>query len=328
MPRSTARDDEPTPWAASPQQEWDELAPAVAETAPPGESTPEAVGGESPVTAPGAGEQRAEPAGTRPGAVNPHGGRGSRGRGGDRPRAGEEPVPGSGRGGISEAPRRPRALRLRQALIAVATPLVILALGLRAVASGAFLWIEYHRPGFPADPYGFGPDERMTYGSHGLNYVLNLAPERYLGDVVLGNGDRAFTAPEIGHMTDVKHVLLWALLAVAVFAVVAALGALGLRRRAPGAVRRALFVGGWLTLALMIALGILAGLGWDSFFVTFHELFFPQGNWAFRLSDTLIRLYPPQFWVDAAATVAALAFVLSTALLALTWPRRARRRRG
>ncbi|MCP3427008.1 TIGR01906 family membrane protein [Rothia sp. AR01] len=240
--------------------------------------------------------------------------------------AGEHPAGASAP--ASPAPRRPRALRLRQALIALAVPLVTLALALRAVASPLFLWIEYHRPGFPADPYGFSPEERMTYGSHGLDYILNFAPERYLGDVVLGNGDRAFTAPEIGHMTDVKHVLLWALLAVAVFALVAAAGALGLRRRAPGSARRALFLGGWLTLALMLALGVSAALGWESFFVAFHELFFPQGNWAFRLSDTLIRLYPPQFWVDAAATVGALALIVSTALLAATWPRSRRRRRA
>ena len=75
MPRSTPGDDaESTPWAASPQQEWDELAPAVAEPAASGESTPGAARGESPAS-PGVDERRAEAIGTSSGAVEARGGR-------------------------------------------------------------------------------------------------------------------------------------------------------------------------------------------------------------------------------------------------------------
>ncbi|OAX67784.1 hypothetical protein A5N15_00705, partial [Rothia kristinae] len=155
----------------------------------------------------------------------------------------------------------PRALRLRQAVIAVAVPLVILMAAIRAVATPAFLWFEYHRPGFPADAYGFSTEDRMVYGSHGLDYILNFAPARFLGDVMLPDGRHAFTAPEVGHMTDVKHVMLWSLLLVGCWLVLAVLCARRLGDGAPGALRRALFAGAWLTILLILGLLGLSLLG-------------------------------------------------------------------
>ena len=224
-------------------------------------------------------------------------------------------------------PARPRALRLRQALIALTVPLLMILLSIRAVASTWFLWIEYHRPGFPADAYGFDVDQRMAYGSHGLDYVTNLAPARFLTDVRTDEGRALFSMSEVAHMTDVKNVLLWATAAVAALAVLALLSSIGLRRRAPGAIRRALSAGAWWGLILLIGLGVLGVLGWEQLFTGFHELFFPQGNWAFQADDTLIRLYPAQFWVDAAATTGALVLMLCSLLLVLTWPTHRRRQR-
>ena len=222
---------------------------------------------------------------------------------------------------------RPRALRLRQLLIGLAVPLVSLVLGIRAVATTSFLVLEYHRPGFPADHYGFSADDRMTYGSYGLNYVTNLAPETYLSSLTTQSGTALFRPSEVGHMTDVKHVLAYATLAAVIAFIAALLAGRTLSNRAPGAIRRALFTGALGTLVLMVVLGVLGALGWESFFTTVHEIFFPQGNWMFRASDTLIRLYPPQFWVDAALTSAAVTLLTLGLLLALTWPTAHRRMR-
>jgi hypothetical protein len=43
------------------------------------------------------------------------------------------------------------------------------------------------------------------------------------------------------------------------------------------------------------------------------------------MDDTLIRLYPPQFWVDAAVVLAGIGAIVSVVLLILTWPTRSRR---
>ena len=63
-------------------------------------------------------------------------------------------------------------------------------------------------------------------------------------------------------------------------------------------------VGGWLTVIASAALAVGAALGWQQFFAGFHSLFFSDGTWTFSNADTLIRLDPTQFWMDAAGTIA------------------------
>ena len=81
-------------------------------------------------------------------------------------------------------------------------------------------------------------------------------------------------------------------------------------------------------LVLLFALAVAAVLGWQQFFALFHSLFFADGSWTFRASDTLIRLYPTQFWMDAAIAVAGLALLGALAVMAATWPTAFRRHRA
>lgn len=325
---------EDTPWAESPEQDWDNLLPAVSQEA--ATNAPEA-------QRPSEEQLPAEEQGAA-GA-----GRNAAAAGSEDHRGGNGPLePGSHgdttRKGKAEAQRRsearttaardaaiedrPRALGLRRALMTIAVPLAALMLGVRAIATPAFLWFEYHRPGFPKDSFGFSTDDRMTYGSYGLEYVLNTAPSRYLGDLTTPDGQSIFTPAEVSHMTDVKHVMLWAMVGVALFCFVALAGMKGLRRRAPGAIRKSIFWGAWLTLVVLVVLGIFGALGWQALFTGFHEVFFSGGNWAFRESDSLIRLFPERFWVDAAVGIAIIGVVISAVLLISTWPTAYRRQRA
>lgn len=219
---------------------------------------------------------------------------------------------------------RPRLLGLRRLIIALAVPVITIMLAVRAVASHLFLWAEYHRPGFPTDTYGFTTEERHRLGSYGLDYILNLAPESYLANIH-SDGQPAFLPSEVAHMTDVKHVMLGSLTFALLTLIIALISARSLRQRAPGALRTSLFAGAWLTLGICLSLITVAIIGWEPFFTRFHQIFFPQGNWQFQLDDTLIRLYPPQFWIDAAATTGLIIVILTLVLLALTWPTRYRK---
>jgi integral membrane protein (TIGR01906 family) len=62
---------------------------------------------------------------------------------------------------------------------------------------------------------------------------------------------------------------------------------------------RALFDGGIFTILLIITGLITVVLAFDWLFTVFHRLFFTGETWIFPSSDTLIRLYPEQFWIDA-----------------------------
>lgn len=220
----------------------------------------------------------------------------------------------------------PRFLKLRATLIALTVPLTVLMIAIRTVASAPFLWLEYHRPGFPEDSYGYYLVERMRLGSYGVDYINNFAPREYLARVTTGaDNTLAFTEAEVNHMHDVKWVLLIATVAVAALFLLTLFSSISLRERAPGTIRRSLFCGAWITLGLIAVLGVVGVFGWEWLFTTFHQVFFPQGNWEFSVRSSLIRLYPPQFWIDAAIAVAVLVAAQITLLLVTTWPTKYRK---
>ncbi|MGM9474046.1 TIGR01906 family membrane protein [Pseudarthrobacter sp. YS3] len=226
----------------------------------------------------------------------------------------------------SAANAKPVPPRVWQVLLAIFYPVILLVLAVRAVTSPLFLWVEYNRPGFPGDGYGFSADDRMTYGSYTVDYLSNWAGPRYLGDLVNRSGADLFKDGEVSHMADVKLVILSAFGAGLLLILLSLVGIAYLRRRSNGGVRRGLFAGSIIALVIILGLGALAVLGWQQFFTEFHRLFFAGGTWTFALEDTLIRLFPGQFWIDAGIVIAGLVFLVSLVTLILTWP--TRRRRG
>ena len=125
-------------------------------------------------------------------------------------------------------------------------------------------------------------------------------------------------------MADVKLVVLSAYGAGALLLVFFVLAFFGLRK-ARGAFARGLFAGSLVTLGLIAALAVLAFLGWEQFFTEFHRIFFADGTWTFRLEDTLIRLFPGQFWMDAAVTIGVLVLLTSVLVAIFCWPTPKRR---
>ncbi|WP_417216989.1 TIGR01906 family membrane protein [Arthrobacter sp.] len=223
---------------------------------------------------------------------------------------------------------KPLFARIVQTVLAIFFPFLLVIGAIRTVASSWFLWLEYHRPGFPIDAYGFSPAERLTYGNYGVDYINNSAPSAYLGNLVDGKGDPLFLGTEVSHMADVKAVIGITYAAGIVMAVLAVIICLYLGRRYAGGIRRAFFAGSVITLVAMIALTVLAVLNFETFFTDFHELFFAQGNWTFHANDTLIRLYPTQFWMDAGIVIAGLVLLVSLVFLITNWPTRKRRERA
>ena len=223
------------------------------------------------------------------------------------------------------AKSKPVLPRVMQVLLAVFYPIVLLVLSIRLITTPLFLWAEYNRPGFPPDTFGFSTDDRMTYGSYAVDYLLNFAGPRYLGGLVNTDGAPLFKAGEVSHMADVKSVITMAFIVGLVLAIGIVIAIVYLARRSHGGVRRGLFAGSVATLVLVITLGVLGFMGWETFFTDFHEIFFKNGTWTFYLNDTLIRLFPGQFWEDAGLVIGIVVFVVSTLTLAFTWPTRPRR---
>jgi integral membrane protein (TIGR01906 family) len=144
--------------------------------------------------------------------------------------------------------------------------------------------------------------------------------------LVQRGGEKLFKDGEVSHMADVKAVILSTFGAGALLLLLALIAILYLRKRSTGGNRRGLFAGSIITVVLILGLGTLAALGWQQFFTEFHRVFFADGSWTFSLDDTLIRLFPSQFWIDAGIAIAGMVLLASIVTLVLTWP--TRRRRG
>jgi integral membrane protein (TIGR01906 family) len=120
-------------------------------------------------------------------------------------------------------------------------------------------------------------------------------------------------------MRDVKTLTQIAFGAAFVAGLIGITDAVFLWRRSRETLRRALFYGALVTLALVATIIIGAVVNWEGFFVGFHELFFQNGTWYFPTSDTLIRLFPEQFWFDAALTIGGITVITSLLVFVGMW---------
>jgi len=179
-------------------------------------------------------------------------------------------------------------------------PVALTFLGVRLLLAHTFPEIEYRTPGFPADEYGFTLQDRLQWSRISIDYLLNNADISFLSDLTFPEGAPLFNGRELSHMQDVKIVVqpvLWVGYGVWFLAL-----GLGLWARFGGwwpEYVRGIWRGGWLTVGLVAAIGIFAGISFWQFFTVFHELFFTGDSWQFLYSDTLIRLFPMRFWQDA-----------------------------
>lgn len=194
-------------------------------------------------------------------------------------------------------------IRIARTYLIVVYPALLVLIGARLVMSPLFLQFEYNLPGFPPDPYGFTQADRLTYAPYALNYLLNGADISYLGDLKFPDGAPLYQAPELRHMHDVKVVTQAAFAIALIGGLLAVAAGFYLVRTDRSALRWGLFYAALFTIAVVVAIIVVAVTSWDTFFVDFHELLFQNGTWYFPTSDTLIRLFPEQFWFDAALAI-------------------------
>ena len=89
-----------------------------------------------------------------------------------------------------------------------------------------------------------------------------------------------------------------------------------------------LLAGSLVAPALAICALIVVPLQFQWFFVEFHHVFFEGETWLFPRSDTLIQLFPEQFWFNALQAWLLLIMAASIALAigSYAWMRRMRTR--
>jgi integral membrane protein (TIGR01906 family) len=200
-------------------------------------------------------------------------------------------------------------------LVVLAMPVLLVLTAGRIMVADWYPRYEYAKPDFPADPYGFTQAQRLELATVCIHYLQRPGPPEAAismlqelrlpgSDSLSGDGDKPlFAEYEISHMLDVKRFtdVLWRAHAVAALLAIGSLVLLLARRSTRRDGYAALLGGGLLTAGLLAFLGLFVLLGWRTFFIGFHEIFFPPGTWTFDWSDSLIRLFPDKFWFDAGA---------------------------
>ena len=140
---------------------------------------------------------------------------------------------------------------------------------------------------------------------------------------VLGMEREIFNPREVQHMHDVKRLMrgVYAVLAGSGAYLLAAViaGFLWRRRRFVTTLAGLCLGGGGLTLGLVLGIGLMAVMGFDSLFLTFHQLSFSNDFWLLDpRTDYLVMMFPQGFWFDVTLLVATVTGAAALALTALS----------
>ncbi|MBN2004821.1 MAG: TIGR01906 family membrane protein [Anaerolineae bacterium] len=204
---------------------------------------------------------------------------------------------------------------LLRLLVIVAVPVVLTMGVIRLVTLPWYPAWEYNKTNFPADPLGMERGERLRMAQVCIRFLNVSRGSRLLDDLRFPDGTQAFNARETGHMDDVKKVYDQMTTLTLLIMLIAIGAGLTLQWRWNMAeLWGTLSDGGLLTLGLLILLGIWMVVGFEAFFIAFHGIFFEGDSWLFLETDTLIRLFPLQFWYDAGLLIAAIVGVLALGL--------------
>jgi integral membrane protein (TIGR01906 family) len=203
-------------------------------------------------------------------------------------------------------------------LISIILPFFLIMTSIRFLLTPIFIQEEYNRPGFPSDIYGFTAQDRLYWGNISREYMLNNAGIAFLGDQQISPSQPLYNTRELKHMLDVKsliqkmliawYVLIGALLLTVIFT---------WRTKTMPRFWRSLRDGGWLTIGLIGSVLLGVAIGFDAIFTGFHRIFFQGDTWLFNYSDTLIRLFPMQFWQDAFIAMGLLCLIASALFILL-----------
>lgn len=217
-----------------------------------------------------------------------------------------------------------RSILVLQVLLILLVPILLVLVSVRFMLTETWLKFEYNRSGFPEDLYGWDTGVRLKYGPYGIRYLLNDEDISYLGDLKI-DGQPAFREKELEHMEDVKVVTRGALtvLKLCLLFFVIGMGVLAYFSRSR--LLSVLFYGGASTLIAVAVLVMLVFVSWDFFFDNFHAIFFDEGSWQFYRDDTLIRLYPQQFWFESSLMVGILTIGGAVFCMIIPWWVRSRK---
>ncbi len=190
-------------------------------------------------------------------------------------------------------------IRICQVLLVIMVPFVVLMTSVRILLTPLTVDIEYKLPNVPADSYGFTLSERTAFAKLAVGYLTNSRGISFLADQTFPNGDPLYNERELSHMQDVKNLVQKTIIGWYISgALVVLAGFFSWQIKKQKDYWVALRDGGWATLIIIFAILVGVTINFDWLFTAFHHIFFTGDTWLFLYSDTLIRLFPMEFWMN------------------------------
>lgn len=203
----------------------------------------------------------------------------------------------------------------------IAAVIVIIGVAVAAFFNPLWIGFEQERSGVPAITGWTSEQVRTATGSI-LADVL-IGPPLFAAAV---NGSPVLDAAERSHMVDVRNVVLPTAMVFAI--AVALLAALFATNRRRAWFWHAIAVGSGTLTVLGVAVGIAVLFFFDTAFLLFHLIFFPQGNFSFDpRTQRLTQLFPDQFWTETAIAIAVVGLLIAVSMTVVA-RRQAARLRG
>jgi integral membrane protein (TIGR01906 family) len=125
---------------------------------------------------------------------------------------------------------------------------------------------------------------------------------------------------ELSHMEDVKVIFLavrtlgWVLMSVGVVLLAASIFTNRTKKDRMKTFSFGSILGCAVFLTIGITLGIVIAVNFEDFFILFHEIFFPQGNWQF--STPMVAILTESLFMDAAIYILCIGVSFTILLLA------------
>ncbi len=207
--------------------------------------------------------------------------------------------------------------RLTSVAIGVATAVAIVALAIVPFLSPQ--WVAFEQGRSQAEAWtGYTTVELQTATNAILSDLVSGPPNF---DVQV-RGVPVLEPREQAHMRDVRQVFLglWFAAAVSVSILLVA----GRRLRDRARLWRAIGRGAKVLIVVIVALGVVALVAFDTLFEVFHEVLFPAGSYDFDpATERLVQLFPFDFWQETAIVVGAVIIGLAV-IVAIVAARRLR----
>ncbi len=195
-------------------------------------------------------------------------------------------------------------------LVSLGLVLFIVITSIRLMLTPLTPEIQYHLSNFPSDPYGFTLQERLNWSKISIRYLTDNLPLSFLQDQKLADGNPLYNERELSHMFDVQILIRFVMIAWIILGILLLTARyLFWRWKRLPEYFRALSTGGWLAVGLIVAVLAAVMIDFDGLFTAFHQIFFTGDTWLFYYSDSLIRLFPMEFWSNAFIAVGALTII-------------------